>query len=59
MKAIGIREFGGPDRLETLEVERPEPAAGEVLVRLACAGVNYIDVYMLSLIHISEPTRPY
>lgn len=51
MKAIGINEFGGPDRLETLEVERPEPGAGEVLVRLACAGVNYIDVYMRSGIY--------
>lgn len=56
MKAIGIREFGGPDRLETLEVERPEPGPGEVLVRLACAGVNYIDVYMRSGIYRRSDT---
>jgi NADPH2:quinone reductase len=46
MKAIRITEFGGPDRLQLLDAERPAPGPGEALVRLTCAGVNFIDVYM-------------
>lgn len=48
MKAIGIREFGGPANLELMEVERPEPGPGEVLVKVGHAGVNFIDIYMRS-----------
>ncbi len=46
MRAIRITEFGGPDRLQLLDAERPAPGPGEALVKLACAGVNFIDVYM-------------
>lgn len=48
MKAIGIRKFGGAANLELMEVERPEPGPGEVLVKVAHAGVNFIDIYMRS-----------
>ena len=46
MKAIRVTEFGGPERLELQETAAPSPAPGEALVRLAVAGVNFIDVYM-------------
>ncbi len=46
MKAIQIEHFGGPERLKLADVPVPRPGTGEVLVRLAHAGVNYIDVYM-------------
>ena len=46
MKAMRVTEFGGPERLELHDVERPVPGPGEALVRLACAGVNFIDIYM-------------
>jgi len=46
MKAIQVAKFGGPELLTLTEVARPRPGSGEVLVRLAYAGVNYIDVYM-------------
>ena len=45
MKAIRVHENGGPDVLRYEDVTEPKPRAGEVLVRLAAAGVNYIDVY--------------
>ena len=45
MKAIVIPSFGGPDVLQLQEVPAPVPAAGEALVRIAAAGVNYRDVY--------------
>ncbi|MEN8196486.1 MAG: alcohol dehydrogenase catalytic domain-containing protein, partial [Pseudomonadota bacterium] len=46
MKAVGIQEFGGAGNLEIMEMARPEPGPGEVLVKVACAGVNFIDIYM-------------
>ncbi|MGZ8710661.1 MAG: quinone oxidoreductase family protein [Thermoanaerobaculia bacterium] len=45
MKAIQVRSTGGPEVLEIVDVPKPEPRAGEVLVRLEAIGVNYIDVY--------------
>jgi len=48
MKAIAINEFGGPDRLRLMDMPEPRPAAGEALVKLEYAGVNFIDIYMRS-----------
>ncbi len=48
MKTISIPAFGGPEQLQLLELPEPEPAAGEVLVKLEFAGLNFIDVYMRS-----------
>ena len=44
MKAITIPEFGGPDALVLTDVEPPEARSGEVVVRVAAAGVNRADV---------------
>ena len=46
MKAILVREFGGPEVLRLEEVPTPKPAAGQVLVRIHAAGVNPYDTYM-------------
>lgn len=46
MRAIQIESYGSADVLKPAEVPVPEPGPGEVLVRLARAGVNFIDVYM-------------
>ncbi|ONI71580.1 NADPH:quinone reductase [Kribbella sp. ALI-6-A] len=43
MRAISQDEFGGPDVLRVVEVERPEPLPTEVLVRVHAAGVNPVD----------------
>ncbi|HEV7240536.1 MAG TPA: quinone oxidoreductase [Thermoanaerobaculia bacterium] len=45
MNAIQVRNPGGPEVLEYVEVPKPEPREGELLVRVEAAGVNYIDVY--------------
>jgi len=45
MHAIQVRKTGGPEVLEFVEIPRPEPKAGEVLVRIAASGVNFIDTY--------------
>jgi len=44
MKAVRVDAFGGPDVLHVSDVPRPKPAAGEALVHIAVAGVNYMDV---------------
>ena len=45
MIAIEIREPGGPDVLTPVERPRPSPGAGEVLIKVAAAGVNRPDVF--------------
>ncbi len=56
MKAIGVNEFGGPETLHLLEVDRPEPGPGEVLVKVAYAGINYLDIYMRAGIYRRSTT---
>lgn len=43
MRAVGQRRLGGPEVLQPVEVARPVPRAGEVLVRVHAAGVNPTD----------------
>src|SRR5260221_7797547 len=45
MRAIRFHSHGGPEVLRLEEIPRPEPGAGQALVRVAAAGVNFIDVY--------------
>jgi len=45
MKAIRVAKYGGPEELQLQEVAQPEPGAGEALVRVHAAGVNYADIY--------------
>jgi len=45
MKAIQIRQTGGPEAMEYVDVPVPEPRATEAVVKIAAAGVNFIDVY--------------
>ncbi len=43
MKVVVIEEYGNNDVVQYVEVERPEPKAGEVLVKVLGAGVNPVD----------------
>jgi NADPH:quinone reductase len=43
MKAVRLQEFGGPEVLEIVEIERPVPIGREVLVEIKAIGVNYAD----------------
>ena len=45
MKAIRVAKYGGPEELQLQELPQPKPGAGEVLVRVHAAGVNYADIY--------------
>lgn len=48
MKAVHVREPGGPEKMEIAEVPVPEPGPGQALVRIAASGVNFIDIYFRS-----------
>lgn len=45
MKAIRVHSFGGPEVLTLEDIPTPEPGAGQVLIKIAAAGINYIDIY--------------
>jgi NADPH2:quinone reductase len=45
MKAIQIKQTGGPEAMELVELPVPTPKANEAVVKLAASGVNFIDVY--------------
>ena len=45
MKAIHVREPGGPEKLQLVDVPVPSPGPGQALVRIAASGVNFIDIY--------------
>ncbi len=45
MKAVRAQSPGGPEVLRYEDVSRPEPKAGEAVVKIEAAGVNFIDVY--------------
>lgn len=48
MRSVIVAEHGGPDVLTLTENPRPQPGEGEVLVQVAAAGVNFIDIYQRS-----------
>lgn len=59
MKAIRIRNYGGPEVLELVEAEDPAPKASEILIRVRAAGVNFIDTYhRTGLYPVSFPFTP-
>src|SRR5215467_9063600 len=45
MKAIRIHAFGGLETLQYEDAPVPQPAAGEALVEIHVAGVNFVDTY--------------
>ena len=45
MKAIRAHETGGPDVLRFEDVPDPAPDAGELLIDIDAAGINFIDIY--------------
>jgi NADPH:quinone reductase len=59
MKAIRVREFGGPEKLVLEEVPDPKPGAGEVLVSLRSIGVNPFESYMRSGTYAIKPELPF
>jgi NADPH2:quinone reductase len=45
MRAVRIDEFGGPEVLKVVDVPRPEPGDGQVLIEVSRAGMNFADTH--------------
>lgn len=45
MRAVQIEEFGGPEVLHVVDVPKPEPGDGEVLIEVSRAGMNFADTH--------------
>ncbi len=57
-KAIRIPQVGGPEVMLWEDVPTPEPGPGEVLVRHAAVGLNFVDVYFRSGLY-KAPNLPF
>jgi NADPH2:quinone reductase len=58
VRAVVLRETGGPERLEPAEVPEPEAGDGEVIVRVRAAGVNFADVLVRQGRYPQAPELP-
>ncbi|MBX5441792.1 MAG: zinc-binding dehydrogenase [Solirubrobacteraceae bacterium] len=58
MRAVQIREFGGPEVLELVDLPVPEPGPDEVLVRVTAAGVNFADTHQRGNAYVERQTLP-
>ncbi len=59
MKAIRVKEPGGPEVLRLAEVPDPQPGPGQVVVRIKAAGVNPVDTYIRAGVYPRKPPLPY
>ena len=58
MRAIQIQEFGGPDVLRLVELPTPQPADGEVLIRVSKAGLNFADTHQRTNSYLAAAELP-
>jgi len=58
MRAIQMSEYGGPEVLALVELPVPEPAGGEVLIRVARAGLNFADTHRRTNSYIAKDELP-
>src|SRR5688572_9922712 len=59
MRAIVVREFGGPEVMKVEDVPSPSPGAGQILIRVRAVGVNPVDSYIRSGTYARKPNLPY
>lgn len=58
MRAVQIREFGGPEVLELVDLPVPTPAEHEVLVRVTRAGMNFADTHKRTNSYLAKQALP-
>jgi NADPH:quinone reductase len=59
MRVVVGERLGGPDVLKVTEREAPRPEPGEVVVEVAAAGVNYMDIYQREGVGNYRPELPF
>ena len=58
MRAIQMTEFGGPEVLRLVDLPVPEPAEGEVLIKVSRAGMNFADTHQRTNSYIAKAELP-
>lgn len=58
MQQVWITRFGGPDVLQLREAAVPQPAAKEILVKVAAAGINFADIMARIGLYPDAPKPP-
>jgi NADPH2:quinone reductase len=58
MRSIQIREYGGPEVLELVDLPVPVPAAHETLVRVSLAGMNFADTHQRENVYLARQDLP-
>jgi NADPH2:quinone reductase len=59
MRAIRVRQFGGPEVLQIEDVADLMPGPGQVLVEIHATGINPVETYIRSGTHAPKPELPY
>jgi NADPH:quinone reductase len=60
MKAIQIKETGGPEKMELVDLPQPAAGPGQALVKIAASGMNFIDVYFRTGLYKADlPATPW
>lgn len=59
MKQILVTQYGGPEVLSVCDVPMPEPAPGEVRIRVGACGVNFADLLMRAGLYPQCPKPPF
>ena len=59
MKKIEIAQFGGSETLQLVDAPTPTPAGTQLLVKVAAAGVNFVDIYQRNGNPVYGMTTPY
>jgi len=54
MKTIHVKEPGGPESMQLVDVSKPQPGPKQALVRIAAIGVNFIDIYFRKGLYKAE-----
>ena len=59
MKAIRIHQFGGSQNLRLDDVDKPDPGADEVLIKVIASGINYADTMLRQNKYMFTPELPF
>ena len=59
MRAVQVSEFGGPEVLKVVDLPTPEPAEGQLLVKVDRAGINYADTHQAENSYLADQSLPF
>jgi NADPH:quinone reductase len=58
VKAVQIQEFGGPEVLQVVDLPKPEPGDGQVLIEVSRAGMNFADTHQRENSYLARYETP-